>query len=86
VAFSKSLAMEVGGRSITVNTVAPGCIDTDMTRALPEDVRAAAIAHTPLGRIGQPNDIAEAVAFLMGPGAGFITGETLHVNGGMHMF
>jgi 3-oxoacyl-[acyl-carrier protein] reductase len=86
VAFSKSLAMEVGGRGITVNVVAPGCIETDMTKNLPADVRAAAIAHTPLGRVGTPQEVADAVAFLASSAASFITGETLHVNGGMHMF
>jgi 3-oxoacyl-[acyl-carrier protein] reductase len=83
--FSKSLAKEVGSRNITVNCVAPGFIDTDMTRALPEAQRAALVQHIPLARLGQPEDIATAVAFLASPGAGYITGATLHVNGGMYM-
>ena len=85
VGFTKSLAQEVGSRNITVNCVAPGFIDTDMTRALPEAQRDALLAHIPLGRLGTPEDIAHAVAFLAGPRAGYITGATLHVNGGMYM-
>ena len=83
--FTKSLAREVGSRNITVNCVAPGFIDTDMTRALPDAQREALLAHIPLGRLGQVDDIAHAVAFLAGDGAGYISGATLHVNGGMYM-
>ncbi len=83
--FSKSLAREVGSRNITVNCVAPGFIDTDMTRALPEAQREALTQQIPLGRLGQPEDIAAAVVFLASPAAGYITGATLHVNGGMFM-
>lgn len=83
--FSKSLAREIGSRSITVNTVAPGFIDTDMTRALPEEQREALIKQIPLGRLGQAEDIAHAVAFLASPQAAYITGETINVNGGMYM-
>ena len=83
--FTKSLAREVGSRGITVNAVAPGFIDTDMTRALAEAQRAALNTQIPLGRLGQPADIAAAVAFLCSPDGGYITGETLHVNGGMYM-
>ena len=85
IGFSKSLAREVGSRAITVNVVAPGFIDTDMTRALSEEQRGALGAQIPLGRLGDPADIAAAVAFLASPEASYITGETLHVNGGMHM-
>jgi 3-oxoacyl-[acyl-carrier protein] reductase len=85
VGFTKSLAREVGARGITVNAVAPGFIDTDMTRALPEAQREALLSGIPLGRLGQPEEIAAAVAFLASPGAAYITGETLHVNGGMYM-
>ncbi len=85
IGFSKSLAREVGSRAITVNVVAPGFIDTDMTRALSEEQRTALGAQIPLGRLGDPADIAAAVAFLASPEAAYITGETLHVNGGMHM-
>lgn len=85
IAFSKSLAKEIGSRNITVNVVAPGFIDTDMTRALPDAAREALIGQIALGHLGDANDIAHAVAFLAGPAAGYITGETLHVNGGMHM-
>jgi 3-oxoacyl-[acyl-carrier protein] reductase len=83
--FTKSLAREVGSRGITVNAIAPGFIDTDMTRALAETQRAALNTQIPLGRLGQPADIAAAVAFLCSPDAAYITGETLHVNGGMYM-
>jgi 3-oxoacyl-[acyl-carrier protein] reductase len=83
--FTKALAREVGSRSITVNCVAPGFIDTDMTRALPDAQRQALIGSIPLGRLGQPEEIAGAVVFLASPAAAYITGETLHVNGGMHM-
>jgi 3-oxoacyl-[acyl-carrier protein] reductase len=85
IAFSKSLAREVGSRGITVNVVAPGFIDTDMTRALGEDQRKALEASIALGRLGAAADIAHAVAFLASPAANYITGETLHVNGGMYM-
>ncbi|MDL5366479.1 3-oxoacyl-ACP reductase FabG [Xanthomonas sp. NCPPB 2654] len=85
IAFSKSMAKEIGSRGITVNVVAPGFIDTDMTKALPEAQRTALLDQIALGQLGQPADIANAVAFLVGPGAGYITGETLHVNGGMYM-
>jgi len=83
--FSKSLAREIGSRNITVNTVAPGFIDTDMTRGLPEEQRAALTAQIPLNKLGDPQDIANAVAFLASPEAGYITGETINVNGGMYM-
>ena len=85
IAFSKSLAREVGSRGITVNVVAPGFIDTDMTRDLPEEGKAAMLTQIALGRLGKPSDIAAAVAFLAGPAAAYVTGETLHVNGGMYM-
>jgi 3-oxoacyl-[acyl-carrier protein] reductase len=83
--FTKSLAREVGSRGITVNAIAPGFIDTDMTRALAETQRAALNTQIPLGRLGQPADIAAAVAFLCSSDAAYITGETLNVNGGMYM-
>ncbi len=83
--FTKALAREAGSRGITVNAVAPGFIDTDMTRELPEEQRNALLAQIPLGRLGQGSEIAAAVAFLASPGAAYITGETLHVNGGMYM-
>jgi 3-oxoacyl-[acyl-carrier protein] reductase len=83
--FTKSLAREVGSRNITVNCVAPGFIDTDMTRALPEAQRQSLLEHIPLGRLGTAAEIAEAVAFLAGDKAAYITGTTLHVNGGMYM-
>ncbi|KPK72188.1 MAG: 3-ketoacyl-ACP reductase [Acidithiobacillales bacterium SM23_46] len=85
VGFTKALAREVGSRHITVNAVAPGFIDTDMTRALADAQRAALIQQIPLGRLGTPEDIAHAVAFLASPAAGYITGHTLHVNGGMYV-
>jgi len=85
IGFTKSLAQEVGSRSITVNCVAPGFIDTDMTRALSAEQREHLIARIPLGRLGLPEDIAHAVAFLASREAGYITGATLHVNGGMYM-
>jgi len=85
IGFTKSLAREVGSRGITVNAVAPGFIDTDMTRALPDEQRDALIGQIPTGRLGAADDIAAAVAFLASPQASYITGETLHVNGGMHM-
>jgi 3-oxoacyl-[acyl-carrier protein] reductase len=83
--FSKSLAREVGSRNITVNCVAPGFIDTDMTRALSEEQRNGLLQHIPLARLGSAQDVAAAVRFLASPDAGYITGETLHVNGGMIM-
>ncbi|MDO5687505.1 MAG: 3-oxoacyl-ACP reductase FabG [Neisseria sp.] len=83
--FTKSLAREVGSRNITVNCVAPGFIDTDMTRALPEDGREALLRNIALGRLGEAQDIADAVLFLASDGANYITGQTLHVNGGMLM-
>jgi NAD(P)-dependent dehydrogenase (short-subunit alcohol dehydrogenase family) len=85
VGFTKSLAQEVGSRNITINCVAPGFVDTDMTKALPEAQRAALLEKIPLGRLGSPEDIAHAVLFLASPQAGYITGATLHVNGGMYM-
>jgi 3-oxoacyl-[acyl-carrier protein] reductase len=85
IGFTKSLAREVGSRGITANAIAPGFIDTDMTRALSEAQHAALNAQIPLGRLGQPADIAAAVAFLCSADAAYVTGETLHVNGGMYM-
>ena len=83
--FTKSLARELGSRGINVNAVAPGFIDTDMTRALSEEQREALRDQIPLGRLGTPADVAAAVLFLVSPQAAYITGETLHVNGGMYM-
>jgi 3-oxoacyl-[acyl-carrier protein] reductase len=85
IGFTKSLAREVGSRNITVNVVAPGFVVTDMTDALGEASRATLLGQVPLGRLGSPEDIAYAVAFLASPKAAYITGETLHVNGGMYM-
>ena len=85
IGFTRSLAREVGSRGITANVVAPGFIDTDMTRALPDEQRQALAGQIPLGRLGTAGDIAAAVAFLASDGASWITGETLNVNGGMHM-
>ncbi len=85
IGFSKSLAREVGARNITVNTIAPGFIDTDMTKGLPEEQRVALTAQIPLQSLGQPEDIAKAVTFLAGDGGAYITGQTLNVNGGMYM-
>lgn len=85
IGFSKSLAREIGSRNITVNVVAPGFIDTDMTRVLPEDQRAAMLSQIPLGRLGEGDDIANAVVFLASQAGSYITGETVHVNGGMLM-
>ena len=85
IGFSKSLAREVGSRNITVNVVAPGFIVTDMTEALGEAQKTALLGQVPLGRLGSPEDVAHAVAFLASPDASYITGETLHVNGGMYM-
>ncbi|MDE0926145.1 MAG: 3-oxoacyl-ACP reductase FabG [Methylophilaceae bacterium] len=83
--FSKSLASEVGSRGITVNCVAPGFIETDMTAKLPEDIKTQMLARVPLGRLGNVNEIAATVAFLASPNAAYISGETIHVNGGMYM-
>lgn len=83
--FARALAREIGGRGVTVNTVAPGFIDTDMTRELPEAHRAALQQQIALGRLGQADEIASVVAFLASDGAAYITGETIHVNGGMYM-
>ncbi len=83
--MTRSLAAEIGSRNVTVNCVAPGFIDTDMTKALSEEQHASLKQQIPLGRLGQPEDIANAVAFLAGPQAAYITGTTLHVNGGMYM-
>lgn len=85
IGFTKSMAKEVGSRNITVNTVSPGFIDTDMTRDLPEDNKRALLASIPLGRLGTVGEIAHAVSFLASDSAAYITGETLHVNGGMFM-
>ncbi len=85
IGFSKSLAKEIGSRNITVNVVAPGFIDTDMTRDLPEDRKAAMLGAIPLARLGEGEDIANAVLFLASPAGAYVTGETLHVNGGMLM-
>jgi 3-oxoacyl-[acyl-carrier protein] reductase len=83
--FSKSLAREIGSRNITVNVVAPGFIDTDMTRALPAEIKEAMLKQIALGRLGTPEDVAAAVVFLASPAAAYITGETLNVNGGLYM-
>ncbi|MGF1698849.1 3-oxoacyl-ACP reductase FabG [Photobacterium makurazakiensis] len=83
--FTKSMAREVASRGITVNAVAPGFIETDMTKALNDDQRAATLSNVPAGRLGDPREIAAAVAFLASEDAGYVTGETLHVNGGMYM-
>lgn len=85
IGFSKSLAREVGSRNITVNVVAPGFVDTDMTRVLPPEQRSAMLGQVPLGRLGEAQDIADSVVFLASDAAAYITGETLHVNGGMLM-
>lgn len=85
IGFAKSMAKEVGSRNITVNTVAPGFIDTDMTKELSEDIKNTLLASIPLSRLGEAKEIAHTVAFLASAGAGYITGETLHVNGGMFM-
>jgi 3-oxoacyl-[acyl-carrier protein] reductase len=83
--MTRALARELGSRHITVNCVAPGFIATDMTASLPEEQHKALLSQIPLGHLGQPGDIAHAVAYLAGPGAGYVTGQELHVNGGMHM-
>lgn len=85
IGFTKSMAREVASRGVTVNTVAPGFIETDMTKALNDEQRAATLSSVPAGRLGDPREIAAAVAFLASPDAAYITGETLHVNGGMYM-
>jgi 3-oxoacyl-[acyl-carrier protein] reductase len=85
IGFSKSLAREVGARGITVNVIAPGFIDTDMTRSLPDEQRDALLGQIPLGRLGNVDEVAHAVVFLASDQAAYITGETLHVNGGMYM-
>jgi len=85
IGFSRSLAREIGNRGITVNAVAPGFIDTDMTRALSDEQRSALVKDIPLGRLGDPEDVAHAVAYLASPRAAYVTGLTLHVNGGMYM-
>jgi 3-oxoacyl-[acyl-carrier protein] reductase len=85
IGFAKSMAKEVGSRNITINTVAPGFIDTDMTRELNDDIKNALLSSIPLNRLGEAEEIAHAVAFLASAGASYITGETLHVNGGMFM-
>ncbi|NBU25926.1 MAG: 3-oxoacyl-ACP reductase FabG [Gammaproteobacteria bacterium] len=85
IGFTKSLAKEIASRNVTVNAVAPGFIDTDMTRALDEEQRAALQEGIPLGRLGQPGDIAAAVLYLVSPAGAYLTGQTLHVNGGMYM-
>ncbi len=83
--FARSLAKEVGSRNITVNTIAPGFIETDMTEKLPEESKAMMLSQVPLERLGQPDEIAAVVCFLAGDGGGYITGETIHVNGGLYM-
>lgn len=83
--MSRAMAQELGSRGVTVNCVAPGFIDTDMTRALNDAQKEAILGRIPLGRLGAPEDIAQAVAYLAGEGAGYVTGQTLHVNGGMYM-
>ena len=85
VGMTKSLARELGSRNITVNCVAPGFIDTDMTRALSDEQKKALLANIPLGRLGMPRDVAAAVAYLASPGGDYVTGAVLHVNGGMYM-
>jgi len=86
IGFTKSLAREIASRGITVNAIAPGFFDTDMTRKLPEAIKAGWINQIPVGRLGQPEEIAEAVAFLASQAAAYITGQTIHINGGMVMY
>ncbi len=83
--FARSLAAEIGSRGITVNTIAPGFIDTDMTKALPEEQKTLLLSKIPLGRLGEPEEIAAVAVFLASDAGGYITGETIHVNGGMYM-
>ena len=83
--MSRALALEIGSRNITVNCIAPGFIDTDMTKALTDDQKAAILSQIPMGKLGQPEDIADAAVFLASPSAGYITGTTIHVNGGMYL-
>jgi 3-oxoacyl-[acyl-carrier protein] reductase len=85
IGFAKSMAKEVGSRNITVNTVSPGFIDTDMTKGLADEHKNALLSNIALGRLGDPKEIAHAVSFLASEGASYITGETIHVNGGMFM-
>lgn len=85
IGFAKSMAKEVGSRNITINTVAPGFIDTDMTKELSDEIKSSLLASIPLARLGEAREIANAVAFLASDGAAYITGETLHVNGGLYM-
>ena len=85
IGFTKSLAREVASRGITVNTVAPGFIETDMTKSLTDEQRAVTLSAVPAGRLGDPKEIAATVAFLASDGAAYINGETIHVNGGMYM-
>lgn len=85
IGFTKALAQEVGSRNVTINAVSPGFIDTDMTRDLPEDHRQALLQRIPMQRLGQPEEVAAAVVFFASESAGYITGQTLHVNGGMYM-
>ena len=85
IGFTKSLAKEVGSRGITVNCVAPGFIDTDMTRSLSDELKQGLLSNIPLARLGEAEEIAGAVSFLSSKDAGYVTGETLHVNGGMYM-
>jgi acetoacetyl-CoA reductase len=84
--FTKALALEGAGKGITVNTIAPGYVDTDMVRAVPEEVLVKIIKTIPVGRLGKPEDIANSVAFLVDDESGFITGSTLSINGGQHMY
>ena len=85
IGFTRALAREVASRNITVNTIAPGFIETDMTASLPEDQRATLIESVPLGRLGLPNEVASLVAYLASDASSYITGQVLHINGGMHM-
>ena len=84
IGFTKSLAREVGVRGVTVNAIAPGFIDTDMTDSLPEEQKKALASQIPMGRLGTPDEIAQAVLFLAGEGGSYITGQTIHVNGGLY--